>query len=52
MGAIYFALLKNIERADYDVFSRRVTVSRPARAAIAVGTWVRILLVAIRAAWR
>jgi hypothetical protein len=52
MGAIYFALLKKIDRADYDVFSRRISVSRPARAAIAVGTWARILAVAVRAAWR
>jgi phytoene synthase len=35
MGAIYFAILQRIERAGYDVFSRRIRVPRPHRALIA-----------------
>ena len=35
MGGIYFAILQRIERADYDVFSRRIRVPRPQRALIA-----------------
>jgi phytoene synthase len=41
MGAIYFALLERIERAGYDVFSRRIRLPRPRRALIAVRTWLR-----------
>jgi phytoene synthase len=52
MGAIYFALLRDIERADYDVFSRRRSVSKPKRAAVAAFTWTRIVLGSARAAWR
>ena len=35
MGAIYFEILRRIERSGYDVFSRRIRVPRPRRAAIA-----------------
>jgi adenylosuccinate synthase len=35
MGAIYFEILRRIERAGYDVFSRRIRVPRPHRALIA-----------------
>jgi phytoene synthase len=45
MGAIYFEILRRIERAGYDVFSRRVRVPRPYRAVIALRTalltWAR-----------
>ena len=41
MGAIYFAILRRIERSDYDVFSRVVRISRPMRALIALRTWVK-----------
>jgi phytoene synthase len=46
--AIYHALLKRIERADYDVFSRRATVPlRQKLAILAVGltrmTWARLV---------
>jgi 15-cis-phytoene synthase len=41
MGAIYRAILRRIERADYDVFSRVVRIPRPERAVIAAITWVR-----------
>lgn len=41
MGAIYQSILGRIERADYDVFSRRVRIPRPRRALIAAATWAR-----------
>src|SRR5688500_4884939 len=44
MGAIYRALLRRIERADYDVFSRVVRIPRPRRAVIAAATWARTVL--------
>lgn len=44
MGAIYRAILHQIERSDYDVFSRRIRIPRPRRALIAAGTWVRVAL--------
>jgi phytoene/squalene synthetase len=43
MGAIYFAILQRIERADYDVFSRRIRVPRPARALLALRLWLGAL---------
>lgn len=44
MGAIYFELLRSIERAGYDVFSRRVRVSRPRQAMIAGLTWLKVMV--------
>ena len=44
MGAIYFAILRRIERSGYDVFSRRIRVPRPTRAVIALRVWLRALL--------
>jgi phytoene synthase len=44
MGAIYRAILRRIEREDYDVFSRVVRIPRPRRAAIAALTWGRAVL--------
>jgi phytoene synthase len=44
MSAIYRAILGRIERADYDVFTRRVRVPRPERALIAAREWVRAAL--------
>ena len=41
MGAIYRAILDRIERADYDVFSRVVRITRPRRALIAAATCAR-----------
>jgi phytoene synthase len=35
MGAIYYEILRGIERSGYDVFARRVRVPRPRRAMIA-----------------
>jgi 15-cis-phytoene synthase len=43
MGGIYFAILKRIERAGYDVFSRRIRVPRPYRAVIALRIWAGVL---------
>jgi phytoene synthase len=43
MGGIYFAILRRVERGGYDVFSRRVRVPRPVRAAIALRIWLRSL---------
>ena len=44
MGGIYFAILQRIERAGYDVFSRRIRVPRPYRAVLALRIWLRTLL--------
>jgi phytoene synthase len=44
MGAIYFEILKRIERAGYDVFSRRVRVPRPYRAVLALRVWATTAL--------
>ena len=44
MGAIYFAILRRIERSGYDVFSGRIRVPRPHRAVIALRVWLRALL--------
>lgn len=41
MGAIYFEILRAIERANYDVFSRVIRVPRPRRAVIAAKTWAQ-----------
>ena len=40
MGAIYLEILRRIERRGYDVFSARVRVPRPQRAAIALHVWL------------
>ena len=44
MGAIYFELLRSIERARYDVFRRRVRVARPRQAMIAGITWLKVMV--------
>lgn len=44
MGGIYFGILQRIERRGYDVFSEVIRVPKPARAAIALGVWLRSLL--------
>jgi len=44
MGAIYFGILRRIERSGYDVFSRRIRVPRPYRAVIALRVWLRARL--------
>ena len=44
MRAIYRAILDEIERLDYDIFSRVVRIPRPRRALIAASTWARVLM--------
>lgn len=44
MGAIYFEILRRVERSGYDVFSRRIRVPRPYRAVIALRLWARAML--------
>ena len=44
MGGIYREILRNIERAGYDVFSRRVRVPRPRRALIAARIWAETMI--------
>ena len=44
MGAIYFDLLRSIERAGYDVFRERVRVGRPRQAMIAAVTWLKVMV--------
>jgi 15-cis-phytoene synthase len=40
MGGIYYGILERIERAGYDVFTRRIRVPRPQRASIALRIWL------------
>ncbi len=44
MGAIYSDLLRSIERAGYDVFSRRARVARARQALVAAMTWVKVMV--------
>ncbi len=41
MDAIYFRLLEQIERADYDVFSKHLSVSTPHKLLIAANYWAQ-----------
>lgn len=45
MAAIYRAILRRIERRDYDVFTEVVRIPRPRRAVIAALTWARTVFV-------
>ena len=44
MSGIYMAILEEVERRDYDVFSEVIRVPRPKRALIAVLVWVRTVV--------
>ncbi len=44
MGAIYYDLLRAIERAGYDVFRQHVRVSRPRQALMAGVTWLKVMI--------
>ena len=44
MGAIYFEILRSIERKGYDVFTERIRVPRPRRAVIALRLWMKSIL--------
>jgi len=46
IGAIYFALLRRIERRRYDVFRAVVRVGRPRRAWIAATVWLKTMATA------
>ena len=48
MGAIYLELLRSIERSGYDVFGRKIRVSRPRQAAIAATTWLKVMISTLR----
>jgi phytoene synthase len=52
MGAIYFSILREIERVNYDVFKRRISLSRHKKVWLALTTWGRTELIALRAVWR
>ena len=41
MGRIYYRLLRQIERRNYDVFNHRIRLHRPERLLIALGEWFR-----------
>ncbi|MGE3274521.1 MAG: presqualene diphosphate synthase HpnD [Vicinamibacterales bacterium] len=43
MGAIYFEILRRIEKRGYDVFSGTIRVPRPYRLLLALTTWARTL---------
>jgi phytoene synthase len=43
MSGIYQAILAEIERRDFDVFSEIVRIPRPRRALIAIRTWSRMM---------
>ena len=44
MGAIYYDLLRAIERAGYDVFRQNIRVSRPRQAFVAGFTWLKVMI--------
>ena len=44
MGAIYFELLRTIERSGFDVFSGRARVPRARQLRIAAMTWLKVML--------
>lgn len=48
MGAIYREILRRVERRDYDVFSTVVRVPRPARAVIAITTWMKTIALSLQ----
>ena len=44
MGAIYFDLLRAIEKGGYDVFHGRMRVSRRRQAVVAAATWLKAMV--------
>jgi len=44
MGAIYFQILRSIERSGYDVFTMRPRISRPRQAMTALATWLKVMV--------
>lgn len=52
MRSIYRALLDTIEKADYDVFSRKISVGQARRLALAVSAWLASLYYRVNASVR
>jgi 15-cis-phytoene synthase len=48
MGAVYLEILRRIERSGYDVLSRVIRVPRPARAIIAIATWMKTIALSVQ----
>jgi phytoene/squalene synthetase len=48
MGAVYLEILRRVERNNYDVFSRVLRVPRPARAILAITTWVKTIALSLQ----
>jgi phytoene synthase len=48
MGAVYLEILRRIERSGYDVLSRVIRVPRPARAIIAMATWMKTIALSVQ----
>jgi 15-cis-phytoene synthase len=48
MAAVYREILRRVERSDYDVFSRVIRVPRPARAVIAIVTWMKTIAASLQ----
>jgi 15-cis-phytoene synthase len=48
MGAVYLEILRRVERSNYDVFSRVIRVPRPARAVIAIVTWMKTIAASLQ----
>lgn len=48
MGAVYLEILRRVERNNYDVFSHLLRVPRPARAIIAITTWMKTIVLSLR----
>lgn len=48
MGAVYQEILRRVERSGYDVFSQVIRVPRPARAVIAITTWIKTVAVSLQ----
>jgi phytoene synthase len=48
MGAVYLDILRRIERNRYDVFSQVHRVPRPARAILAITTWMKTIALSLR----
>ena len=48
MGAVYLEILRRIEHSGYDVLSRVIRVPRPARAIIAIVTWMKTIALSVQ----
>jgi phytoene synthase len=48
MGAVYLEILRRIERHHCDVFSQVLRVPRPARAALAITTWMKTIALSLQ----